>query len=220
MSDQNNDLTRRTFIKTVPLGIAGTILLKSTPAEARVLRILFRIGSYGFGGVVAAGLGLGMLALGTASAIGRGSYSSYSGSRIRRSNYSTSTYTARTPSGWKKYVPPKPIVVSVSLDPNKQIAGDILRLRAIEYDILKNDGIVLPRVGRLIIQEDGTMNFADTRFRGYAKMQNNSDLTIWTPDHELVVTRKPDVNKFHNLHHDSHDGRLALVSLLGDIRHA
>ena len=217
MSDHLTLITRRSFLQTVPPGIAGTILLGPAPAEARFFGIVLRISTYGLGAAIGGAIALGLLAYEAASAVGYGLHAAFSGGSRSR-GYGRYSYAAYHPRGWKKYTPPKPIIVNVSCDPNKQLAGDVLRIRAIEYDILKNDGVILPHGGRLIIKEDGTMHFADTRFRGYARMQNNSDLSVWTPDDELVVTRTRIGNRFHNIHHDSAEGRTALASLLGDIR--
>ncbi|MFH1430291.1 MAG: hypothetical protein ABIG71_02050 [Candidatus Uhrbacteria bacterium] len=129
------------------------------------------------------------------------------------------SHVADAPRGWKQFVPPKPIIIRVSFNKDERIRGDILRMRAIERGVLKNDGFVLPSGGRMIIEEDGTMQFVDSRFRGYARMQQNSDLSVWTPDHHLVVMRTRRADTFQNIHHDSDEGRLALTSLLGDIRH-
>ena len=220
MSDDRLLLTRRSFLHTAPMGTAGALILRPTPAEARwgVALTVFRIGGYGLGAALGGAIALGLLAYGAASAVGHGLHSAFSGDN-RSGGHGGYSYAAYHPRGWKKYTPPKPIVISVSCDPDGQIAGDVLRLRAIEFDILKNDGIILPSGGRLIIKEDGKMQFADTTFRGYARMQNNSDLSVFTPDDHLVLTRCPRGSKFHCMHHDSHDGRTALVSLLGDIRH-
>lgn len=218
MKDHPILLTRRSVLQTVPLGIAGTILLNPETAEARILGIIIRIGTYGMGSIIGPFLAAGMFVSGAVAA-SHGLHSMF-----RRNTYSSnsngcSSYATYSPNGWKEYEPPKPIVISVSFNPNERIAGDVLRIRAIEHDILKNDGIMIPHGGRLIIEENGTLRFADTKFRGYAYIQNNSDLSVWTPDHQHVLIRSLRESKFHNIHQDSDDGRSALVSLLGDIKH-
>ena len=221
MSGDIHLLSRRSFIRTVPMGVAGTVILTPEDAVARwgVGVMIFRIGGYGLGAILGGGIALGLLAAGAAAAVGYGVHAAFRGGS-RSYGYGGGSYAAYTPSGWTRRAPPKPIIIKVDLDPKKQIDGDVLRVRAIEQNILKNDGVVLPRGGRLMIEEDGKMEFADTKFRGYATMQNNSDLSVFTPDDQLVVTRAPRLTTFHNIHHDSHDGRLALTSLLGDIKHA
>lgn len=205
----------------VPLGVAGTILLRPKPAEANIIIAIFEVGSYGMGSLLGAGLVMGLLAVGAVQAIDYGLHAVFgSGSSGSGGGGSSSQYSASYPSGWKAYTPPKPIEIRISFNPTDRIAGDVLRIRAIEHNILKNDGIVLPHGGRLMIEEDGTMRFADTKFRGYARMQNNGDLSVWTPEHQHVLSRSPREGKFHNLHHDSDGGRIALTSLLGEIKHA
>src|SRR3989338_103372 len=219
MSKHSTLLTRRDVLRIVPLGIAGTVMLSPTPAEARILGIIIRIGAYGVGSIMGPFLAAGMLAVGAVAAVNHGLHTMFRRDSRSSNNDSYSSYATYSPSGWKEYVPPKPIIISVSFNPTERIAGDVLRIRAIEHDILKNDGVELPRGGRLIIEEDGTLRFADTKFRGYPHIQNNGDLSVWTPDHQHVLTRTPRENRFHNIHHNSDDGRSALVSLLGEIKH-
>lgn len=219
MKDATRLIARRTLLRTVPLGIAGTILLKAEPADAFLLGIIFRVASMGYGrALFATGLATTILAVGAVQAINYGLHSMF-GRRSGSSSGSGGSYDSYSPGGWSAYKPPEPIVINVSFKPTERIKGDVLRILAIEHDLLKNDGIILPRGGRLMIEEDGKMRFADTKFRGHAYMQNNRDLTVWTPDNELMLTRTPRENKLHNIHHDSDDGRLALVSLLGEIKH-
>lgn len=220
MSDNVAILTRRTFIQRVPLGVAGTIMFAPTPTDARFFGILFRVASFGFGSVLGAGLALGAVALGTAAA-GYGLYSAFRESFSRGGgSYGGTTMYAYHPDGWKRQVPPKPIVIKVSFEDEQRIKGDVLRLRALEHDILKNDGIALPCGGRLIIEEDGIMRFVDTPFRGYACVQQDGVLSAWTNENHLVMTRAPRRSTFHCVHHDSNEGRSAMASLLGDVRHA
>lgn len=219
MKNQSVLLARRSVLRIVPLGVAGAILLRSEPAEARILGIIIRIAGYSAGSLSGLGLVAGMLALGGIASVNHGLHSMFQRS-TRSSSEGNLSYSTDSPSGWKKDTPPKPIIISVSFDPNERIAGDVLRIRAIEHDVLKNDGVLLPYGGRLIIEKDGTLIFADTKFRGYAYIQNNGDLSVWTPDHQHVLTRSLREGVFHNIHQDSDDGRLALVSLLGDIKHA
>ncbi|MDO8462689.1 MAG: hypothetical protein Q7S96_00235 [bacterium] len=133
---------------------------------------------------------------------------------------SASPHAAYALSEWEnQQTPEQPIVVRVSVDPTANIPGKILRIRAMALDFLRNDGIVLPGKGRLIILESGTMEFADGAFRGYATMQNNGDLTVYTQDDHLVLTRCARHGQFHTICHDSDAGRAALASVLGEIRH-
>ncbi len=218
MADNKTFLSRRELLQAIPATLAGTLLLQASPADANIFGIVFRIVGFGFGTVLVGGA-IGLLAVGTVlAAVGQSLYSAYHGSANR--SYGGGFYTSHTPQGWKPYVPAKPIVTNISLDSSGRMKGDVLRIRAIQYDLLVNDDIALPYGGRLVIEEDGTMRFADTQFRGYAHMQNNGDMTVFTPDHQLVLARKLDKASFCNLHHDSNDGRVALASLLGEIRHA
>lgn len=222
MLDQAYLSTRRSFLRTIATGTVGTVLFEPINAEAGFFGgVFFLVRSFGLAGPI--GLGIGALALGaTAYAAGNAIHASFKNWQGSGNSYSSSgvRYQANAPSGWKSYKPPKPIVIRISCDPTQQVKGDVLRLRAIEHDILKNDGVILPRGGRLVIEESGSMQFADTPFKGYARMQQDGDLSVWTEDDRLALVRSPGERQIRNLHHDSDEGRTALTSLLGDIRHA
>lgn len=216
MSNSFSYMTRRKFITIVPVGIAGSILFLSE-SNARIWGIgfIFRISSFGVGSVLGLGIAAGLLVAGAVAAVQSGIHAIFS-----EDDYGGNSYSANTPDGWKKFVPSKPIIISETFDPEKKVGGDILRLRAHEHNILINDGIMLPNNGRLIIEEDGTMIFADTRFNGYAEMQQDGTLSVFTEEKKLVLLRKPRQDDFCNLHHNSYDGNAALSSLLGEIQHA
>jgi hypothetical protein len=207
-------ITRRSVLKGTPWLLGSAVFLRSPDADARVFGIIFRAIGVGFGTVATLGLGITAIA---AYAIASGVRESFSSFR----NYTGSGhYTSYAPSGWKSYLPPKPIIVRVSLDPNNNVKGDILRLRALQHNVLERDGIALPNGGRIIIEEDGKMRFADTGFCGYAQVSNDGVLTVCTSEDQLVLTRSSHGQAFHHNFHESGDGRLAVASLLGDIHHA
>lgn len=225
MKDYPLAITRRHIIKTIPFGIASAILLKASPAKASWFGVVFEVASFGFetvaviAGVAALATGA-LIAEGLDSVFSDNSSSGYGGGGGGGGGGSSATYTTNSPDGWKKYTPVKRIIISVTFDPKEQMKGDVIRILAIENDILKDDAIILPNGGKLIIEEDGTLRFANTKFQGYAYLQNNRDLTVWTPNHKLVLTRTLREKRIHNIHKDSIEGRLALTSLLGEIKHA
>ena len=207
-----HELTRRDFIRTTSLGLAGSLLLPQDEAEAGWFAIVFGVSTFGLGTILLGGLILGAVAVATAGAVARGIYSSFGGD-------DSSSYASYSPNGWKEHVPPKPMIVSVSLDPKTQLTGDLLRMRALEKDLLWHDGLRLPGKGRLIIEEDGKMQFADTRFKGYARLQYSGDLIVHNPDSQIVITRALRDQDLHTIHRDTSDGQTAMQSLLGDIQH-
>ncbi len=217
MTSKSTDFSRRTVLKTIPIGAAGLVLGIPRDADAWVFGVIFRVAGYGIGRVVGAAA-VGLAATTMAVVTGAALYSVYKGvTASRRGGYS---YDSNSPRNWERtYTPSEPLVISISLEPGDIVDGEVLRLRAVAQNILVNDGIPLPKGGRLIIEEDGKMTFADTRFRGYACLQNDRDLTVWTSNDRLVLTRSPCNESNLNIRHDSHDGRLALHSIVGDLEH-
>ena len=216
MSDKRVLMPRRDFLTTVPLGVlaAATAVLHPSKADAAVWGIFFRGVIYGIGTTVGAAIATEAL-----SSVG-GGYSPYYYYRGRTRFSGVDYYSTYAPTGWKEHIAPKPVIITASFDPKKRVSGDVLRVRAIQHNISRGDAIALPEKGKLVIEEDGKLLFADADFKGHAYIQQGGDLNVWTKKGNRVMTRAAQKNCFHNFCHDSTAGRLAMHSLLGEVRHA
>ncbi len=226
MSINKENIDRRVFLRksaVLSAGVAGSIILTPEEAEAGVFGIAFRAMAWSFGTVVGGGLAAGILVTGTTALAAYGAYSVFrdiTGSTGRGGSRVT-YYATQSPTTMKKrVVPRKPVMVSVSFNPKKRVNGATLRILAIQHDLLKNDGIMIANKGRLIIKENGELTFVDTKFKGYAYLQQSGELSVWTKQDHHVLTRTTHANIFHNFSHDSNAGREAVTSLLGDVRDA
>lgn len=215
---KDKGFSRRTIMTVAPAALAGLVFATPKTANAFLVRVVFRGMSYGIGKVIGAGVvGFGATALGLSG--GTALVSAFG--RRRSSSRGSGYYDSYAPiaehyRGYRS----EPITISISLDPTERVTGEILRLRAIAQKVLVDKGIPLPNSGKLEIQEDGKMTFVNSTFEGYVHLHYNDDLTVWTPDDQLVLVRSMHNGDKFNIQQDSPQGRLALTSLLGDIEYA
>ncbi len=85
----------------------------------------------------------------------------------------------------------------VEVKPDAVIPGRVFRIKF--HSLLQNDRITLPIGGHLLLKNDGRLVFVDTAFRGWARLQYDRTLTVWSEDNEPILVVRPDTPRNNTL---------------------